>query len=704
MDDIASLDGYDGLRQFVIDALRKREGDEATWMFETDETIDIGDLFKSNHSSNSKEKSPQEKALALLQGGVFDVEEGFNDMASDYMHSQDTEWFEKERDSVMHTEAKAAIGAFALRHGVDVDDVEEALKNDSELEFGEVFEYGLHYCSYNYIGSVPVQVALEATLSTEPTDAMASTLSLLRIRPQDWIDAVAADVNDNPDNASDYMRRQAEFDLGTFTSELMQCVARASEKGQVFAQDPEEALVPAKGLLDKMVHTWNQTQCELMLRFNLDSDHIDAVSRPLARHLESHEMITAGVLLHGPELLPHESQDPGKGEGIDLKKPFFCRLGDIKLAGRESDPRDPISTQIAGTLGLNFAVYEEFLKAEEKEGRNNRVLLDRAQGRKMDGPQDFVPEPLRTQLAKIFSKADGFDVERLRERYSGIRDLMPSRDLLAGTPKDWGKELIDLLRPAAFDVSNWSSSEERERASWLIQKGADLSVRQGDPATGVMATHLAAGLMDVDLLMLMQERGADLLAKFTPKGGQTQVSTWDMLARRAHGRRQFSGDEDITDLVEGLTWLEQHGVAPGSSSLLSMRDEQVSMDQVIARINDVTLSESHIKRLKGKGFGTKVFEDCLSDVLFIGLRNNAFSLAKAAMDAGARTDRVLCVTMNQGEVKHETVESRVREIAAKDTFKKYTALDEAVAYNSALSARDAIDKMMSRQVIAQPAL
>jgi hypothetical protein len=177
-----------------------------------------------------------------------------------------------------------------------------------------------------------------------------------------------------------------------------------------------------------------------------------------------------------------------------------------------------------------------------------------------------------------------------------------------------------------------------------------------------------------------------------------------MLARRAYSRRQFSGDEDISDLVEGLNWLEQQGVGPAGDTLLSMRDEELGLDQVIGRINDGALSESHVQRIKNKGLSPEALEGRLSDALFIGLRSNAFSLAKAAMDAGARTDRVLRITVNSGEAQPETIESKMREIAAKNTFKKYTALDEAVAYNGALSARDAIDKMMSRQVIAQPTL
>ncbi len=223
-----------------------------------------------------------------------------------------------------------------------------------------------------------------------------------------------------------------------------------------------------------------------------------------------------------------------------------------------------------------------------------------------------------------------------------------------------------------------------------------------------MATHLAAGLMDVDLLMLMHSRGANLRAGFipdgfNPKGIQRVVTPWDMLARQSYNRRQFSGDEDISELVEGLIWLEQQGVNPGSNILLSMRNDLVSMDYVIARINNTTLSESHIERIKDKYMNPSELEDRLSKVLFISLSNNSFSLAKAAMDAGARTDRVLRDTMNSGDSKHETIESRLREIVAKNTytFKKYTALDEAISYNSALSARDAIDKMMSRQAIAQ---
>jgi hypothetical protein len=693
--DIENLDGYDALKQFVIDALRRRESEESRWVFSEEEKIDIAEL-RGTREIRQRFKSGSvtgdDQVLSILNGGVFDFQNEFDDNHSDTLYERDQDWFKNELSSALSHELADRIESLAEEHDLEVDEIEEHFKNDG-VEFEEVFEGGLHHMTYAYQGSVPMEWQMGVDLTLKPSEKLISALAFLKIPPQAWLDAVLEDAENDPDNAHVYVDRDEEFSPESYTEGFHHVWSVASSRGTFFEVDDSRSLVLAKDLLHAMQYTWDETECELMLRFNLDDDHIRDVSSPLSRHMEGNERDCAGIWIKNAELVHDRNSE--HSEGIALKNPILCRTSDLKLSSSDADDRSVAQTQLAGALGMNLIAYEKILDAMDTGIEKDNTLMDRIRGRVFEGPVRPYPDPMLKTLTDLFSSADGFHVERLAARYPGLKDCMPAANTKP-SPEAMGLELMRLLGSAKSE-RQWDRTEQRERAWWLIQNGADLSLRHGNAQTGAMAIHMAAGAGQIDTLMLMKEHGADFSATFIPEkkspdDRDAQVNLWEMIAKLMHNKRQFSGKEDISVFSNLLVDLEKMGVNPLIKRMLTLRDDIVSINDVIARADDDRLSQSHMARLRQSITHPQEFNATLQQGLYSGLRNDAFSWSKICMDAGARMDHPFMNANGEKGTVEELLEKHFRHYtsSSQDAFK------QAKMYNAALGAREAIDDVMSR--------
>lgn len=697
MDDITSLSGYEALRQGVIDALRQREANEPRWVFENEQTIDLANLAKDrrsrrNTNNGRTEFNGSDLAEKILLGRVFDAHEYFED--DDNCADQDEQWFEQELSQAFGKEMASAIESFAEDHELETDDVEEALKQDDELDLREVFDYSLHHSTYKFEGSVPMQIKLDVEVDLAPTLEAALGLYHLRIAPQDWIDAVARVAQDSPENALQFtLENDEEFDLTQFSKELASHVAALSSRGHVFAESGQEMVAP-DALIDQMMNTWNVSKTDLLLRFNLGRDHVDDVSMPVARTLEEHEIDKMPVLLmDSVELMSNENYDSGKGEGLMLQRPYACTLGDLRLAGDDADDRPEPTSRLGGALGLLMRSYEALLEHEDSEKLIDIALAKNVESSAVE-PVFLIPEQVASALRGLYADVDGFDAERIAAKYPGLVGFMPP--MAAPCPEAMGLKLLNLMADAMLQSpKSWASSEARERCAWLVAQGADLHLRAGQGGAGPQAAHLAASIVDIDMVRALHERGVDTGATYRPQmaGDGQDVGVWEALVRRAVSLRQYDRSADASELVDALNWVESIGggqagmqVTPElrihSSTILSHAHQLMGVDQAIAIIDDATLSTSYLRRLNGKdaSFGGEL----LARTLLMGMNENSTSFCRACMDAGART---------QAPLDNDTVEGLARRRAAKNSWSTNTAIDDAVAYCNALMAREAIDSL-----------
>lgn len=706
MSDITSLDGFDTLKQQVIDAIRVRESKAPAWQFENDDRIDLASLFKDTSNRRSRRSQPQgsqvrdmngrEQVELLMGGHVFDVEQIWHDQCSDGNSESDERWFKDELHGVITAELADSISEFAEKHDLEIDDVEECLKEHDDIDVREVFDYGLHHTSFEYTGSVPMRVDLEANLMAHPTDALAHALSVLRIRPDDWIDAVRKMVEDDP-SVGGYFVRDDEFTLDGYASELNGNIARLAEHGLLFSADAKDAFVSASALLSKMFTDWNTDSVELVLRFNLDADHIKDVSKPVARVMENHECDRTDIQIFGADLTEKGSAE--YVDGLPMLIPFNCRLNDLRVDDSEVNTRDAVATRLDGTLGKNLRLNELLLHAD----RDGKTGLYGAARKALDA-QAMLPNNLRSDVVKELLDADGFDAERLRHRYPGLRALLPPLDTVIGNSLDRGCALLDMLRRGTVQGErDWGTSEARERASWLVQNGADLGMRHGDATHGVQAVHLAAKLGDFDLLVLMHSHGADLSTTFVPTkaDGDHRVGVWNMFARRIVSQLQQEKNSDVGDQLNGLRWLEEQKAIP-TGPVLDTRLRWVKTTKALSILNNDLLSGNHLKRWLAGCQSPAARESFLQGFLVEALVNDAFTTAKLCLDAGVRMHHTDVRDARDAQTAAEPMSLEQAAIKAMGRSPITPALGEAVDYSSALVARDAIDEVMRMAALPAP--
>lgn len=705
---IDALEGYKALRQGIIDAVRQRQADEPKWMFENDQAIDLSELAKDRQSRQKSKNghvslNGSELVEKAFLGRVFELYESMDD--DDYSSSQDNVWVKDQINVVVSNEMSDQMDAFAEQHGLESHEVEEALKDDNELEAHTIFDYDLHHVVHSLEGSVPMQIKLDIEADLLPSICAASLLINLKIDPKAWIAAVVHAAEADPDNANQFVEKDGEaFDSEEFARRLGIHVATLSSRGFVFATDQSQALVDPAELIDKMQNSWNVEKTDLLLRFNLSSTHVDDVSMPVARTLDDHEINSTPIVLMGKvELMPNDNDDSGKGDGLILRHPFSCKLSDMSLAScgnSEADDRPEPTTCLAGAGGLLMRTYEILIEPTDCKG-----LLDFARQPRTEsigGSGFIIPVTVAKKLGELYVDADGFDAQRVSAKYPGLSQFLPAMN--PPSPIEMGAKLLQLLSGSMLVNHHspvvWRKSEVRERCAWLVRQGANLNLRLGEDNTGPQAVHLAASISDVDMVRSMHAHGADITTTYRPQmaGDGQDVGVWEAFVRRAVALRRLSPLEDISELVDALNWMGSLGGGQSapcsgasgdksvrSSTIVNVFNELTAVDQAMAIIDDASLSTTYLKDMKERNasFGA---EQQLAQELLLGMIHNSMNFSRACMDAGARTNM---------QIGDKTVEQTARDRISNTswTWSKNTAIDDAVAYCNALAAREAIESL-----------
>ena len=526
-----------------------------------------------------------------------------------------------------------------------------------------------------------------------PTSGMARGLSAMKITPADWIAAVSQEAKEYPEETSQFMRNcNHVFDVDQFSRDLCAEVSKLSALGYAFASDSTQQLVSSTELLHKMCHVWSVSDAQLVLRFNLDADHINNVSLPISRSSEAHEIAENTIEIQGGCEITPSGDDLGKGEGLRVDRVMSFKLGAIRLADKYSDDREVPSTKIAGTNGLLLSTYEILLS--DKSSSDLIMFAKKKPEKEALTGTVCISGEIALSLTKLYASSDPFDAERIAAKYPGLVQYLPKFE--HKDSKQLGFELLNLVEGAMFESQRkWGASEQRERAAWLVRQGADLSIRSGVDGVGSQAMHYAASIGDIDMIRTMQEHGALVTATYLPQMSldSIEVGIWEGFVRRACVYRSHDAEEDVNELISGLQWLEKLGCGPFSvpsadgriysSTIPGNSGNHLAIDEAICTINDPQLSESFLNRLKNtSSLSVPVL---LSQALLTGMSKNCFSFARASINAGARADDVL---------DGETVESIARKNYAKLYSRvKNTAIDDSVAFSNALKARDAIESL-----------
>lgn len=723
MDDITSLDGYEALKKMLVDALVQEHANESSWYFEVEQKIDIAEMAKNNrrsyYSSSKGSMSSRETFEEILSGGVFEFEDMVCEFNNDYIASEDSNWFKSNLNNIINNQLSQNIEQFAEKHNIDLYDVEEFLKSDECLSIKDVFDYDLHENVITYDGNIPAKVSLQIDLVLNNEADTVLALSALNIPVESWLNAVEKEIDNFPDSASFFIDGDDEFDFKVYALNLKAMASKAMKFGLGFSTSDDKSLVFAKDLIQSMVHDWSLVSSRLMLRFNLDDEYINTVSRPVGRHLSSKDREDLVLSVSNAELVPDQED---YCDGLKIRHPFPCYLSEINLAEVDAQDRGVAKIDIDGAVGLRFSTYELFLEEIKEDWPRIYAIEDKSTQGKNHKPLSFSDE-FRSKFLNLVKDSDAFQMEKLSSAYPGLKNFIQEFRPVLPSSQDMGQQVIKTLQSklGLFEgLVKWLKSEQREAVIWMIEHGADLTVRKNDAVNGIGAVHAAAAVGDIGLLKIMHKHGADLTSTFSIFSGEdvdhyinsrsskkdessykiNEIGVWDIFSR------YFFSKTRKKDLSSDLTWLEDQGCQPNGQFLFknfggsylsgSSLNDFATVDEVICIADDSSLCMSYIQRELCKYKSETEKTSFLAKTLFKAISRGSFELAKICIESGIGTN----FPINTISDFSESNNCSILEMIQRDKYQSETVknvINKVLILESAINAKQAIYDLINKR-------
>jgi hypothetical protein len=526
--------------------------DEARGAFAIDEDVDLRELAENRHS--------RDEVAKLLNGRVFDLENAWDENGWDYDHEQDVDAIEEARSRAFREHADrlddvavALVEAGQRDADFDGNALREELAESDDFDPSSLVDWNLHHRVYRYQGAMAARASLAdhafPSSQTMATRALALSLASVRITPKQLLAAIDRVMAEEADtiaklderNVQDLIpsRREdrylafpehpvikrisrlrqsslAAFDREDYGKAWRNSLAAELEAGWLDllerGLDPEPFNQPPAVSIDALAEKFlfNAGYCEPLVRFDsmsvafgVDNDYVDNVSRAYARHLDEKEapLDAAFVAVASGELLLDSDGD----RSVRLASSVVVPLAAIESGSERARSGD--CAMPAGELGLTVRLYEEWLKARDRECKV-RLRAGNYSHLETDAPLTTWD---RDAVKAIVREMDDARLRQpLPPRYQPLADIFVderNQRTKTSSRKSLGQALHRLV------ALHESSPALLDKARELLRLGANPNARS---ANGLALVHVAASRCDVELLQLLRDHGADLAATWRP--------------------------------------------------------------------------------------------------------------------------------------------------------------------------------------------
>lgn len=662
-----NLAGYENLKEAVESALRRAAQDEPPYMFETDVDVDISD-WAGDHNKNPKSPyawSNHEMLEALIGGHYFSATERMEEnWFSDGSYDRDHDWYKEKAQEILGDDLSDELAAFADEHGVDEDEVKEALI-DHLLDEQSLDGDGLHYNVYRFIGSAAVQVDLGVCLTLEPNHDQVYALARLGISANDWLAAIEHSLESDPLDEGDEEAMANLFnvdDLDDFRESFNKAMLRAAAENIFLPAISDESILKPKEiekLIDLLRGEWDGYSGNLTLIMKLDENHINDVSLAINRSVDEQSEVAKKIIkISGAILVPDDGKDCV--DGLEMSGSIECPIGDFRIPNPRYIDAPDVNTELSGAFGLQTSIYERLMMLEAHMPHRQQLPIvqaavsvppknDDAIDKHQQALDHLAKPPVAAYFEELLGKSSRYELEQCAPKFPGLHGLftraIEERKINSST-EAMGGRLLDILRRNGDEkTEDWLVNAEREEVMWLLDHGADVHARLPMPnpqQKGPSALHMAAAMADFELCEKLVAGSADPLATFHLPGddASSKQGLWEIIARNALANDEGSSSEARALLLRNMAhWAESLGSAPQDFEQHTSRGFRVDVWRCLVALNDPVLTRNHIDRAHTMmGGQAQAIDEHLRRALHSSMCHVCPSVVFPLLDAGVRAD------------------------------------------------------------------